>query len=516
MENVYDYLIIGAGPAGLQLGYFLQKAGRSYQILEAGESPGTFFKRFPRHRTLISNNKVFTGSQDPELNLRWDWNSLLCDDERLLLKNYSTDYFPRADVLVAYLNDFASRYALNVRCGAKVTKVTRPGDFVIEDEGGNSYRSKRLVVATGFTEPYVPPIPGIELTENYADVSVDPADFVNQRVLIIGKGNSGFETAENLIPAASVIHVASPTPLNMAWKTHFVGHLRAVNNNFLDSYQLKMQNAVLDATVERVERRGDKYAVAVSYTHAQGEREELIYDRVIVAAGFRMDDSIFGGDCRPELVINDRFPAQTSEWESTNVPDLYFAGTLTQARDFKKATSGFIHGFRYNVRALHRMFEQKYHGNPWPRREVEPTPEARTAEALRRVNSTSALWQQFGFLCDLIVETGDGPAAYYEEMPMAYAHEREAAGGRHYYTLTLEFGKILGDPFDIARHPAPSEAGRSTFLHPVVRHFVGGRLLNEHHVLEDLYGEWRKPDVHVRPLLDFFTREMRELAAAGD
>jgi hypothetical protein len=52
-------------------------------ILEAGESAGTFFKRFPRHRQLISNNKVFTGYQDPEVNLRFDWNSLLSDDPGL-------------------------------------------------------------------------------------------------------------------------------------------------------------------------------------------------------------------------------------------------------------------------------------------------------------------------------------------------------------------------------------------------------------------------------------------------
>jgi len=31
-----DYLVIGAGPAGLQLGYFFARAGRDYQILEAG------------------------------------------------------------------------------------------------------------------------------------------------------------------------------------------------------------------------------------------------------------------------------------------------------------------------------------------------------------------------------------------------------------------------------------------------------------------------------------------------
>ena len=47
------------------------------------------------------------------------------------------------------------------------------------------------------------------------------------------------------------IHVAGPGPIRMAWRTHYVGHLRAVNNNFLDTYQLKSANAILDGHVRR-------------------------------------------------------------------------------------------------------------------------------------------------------------------------------------------------------------------------------------------------------------------------
>jgi cation diffusion facilitator CzcD-associated flavoprotein CzcO len=39
-QQTVDYLVIGAGPAGLQLGYFLDRAGRDYLILEAGGVPG--------------------------------------------------------------------------------------------------------------------------------------------------------------------------------------------------------------------------------------------------------------------------------------------------------------------------------------------------------------------------------------------------------------------------------------------------------------------------------------------
>lgn len=507
--SAHEYLIVGAGPAGLQLGYLFEKAGRDYLILEAGETPGTFFRKFPRHRTLISNNKVYTGHEDPEVNLRWDWNSLLADDDEVLFKDYTRKYFPPADEMVRYLCDYADRHRLKIRYGARIDSIRKDGRFVLEDAAGNIYAASRLIIATGFTRPYLPDIPGIELAEPYTEMSVDPEEFVNRKVLILGKGNSGFETAENLIETAALIHVASPQPLSLAWKTHFVGHLRAVNNNFLDTYQLKSQNAVLDATVERIERRGDQLAVSFSYTHANGEREVLCYDRVLACTGFRFDASIFDESARPKLVIKDRFPEQTSEWESTNVADLYFAGTLTQMRDFKKSTSGFIHGFRYNARALWRILERKYHGAEWPSYEVAATPEGIAEAFLRRINRSSALWQQFGFLCDVIVVEPDGTGArYYEELPLDYVREGGLGDHAHYYTATLEFGKILGDPFNVERFPDASQSQRSTFLHPVIRRHSGPDTLSELHLLEDLYGEWVKQEQHVEPLTAYLRHDI--------
>ena len=253
---------------------------------------------------------------------------------------------------------------------------------------------------------YVPGIPGIEVAERYDTMPVDPESFVDQRVLIVGKGNSGFETAENLISKATMLHVLSPDPIEFAWQTHFAGHLRAVNNNLLDTYQLKSQNAVIDATIDSIAREGNDYVVSVRYAHASGERQELRYDRVLICTGFRFDDSIFGADCTPKLGASGRLPAQTSAWESVNVPDLYFTGFLMADRDFKKASSSFIHGFRYNIRALVRILDCRHHGGNWPSRRLDAHPEALARSILERLNHTSALWQQFGFLTDVICRRG--------------------------------------------------------------------------------------------------------------
>jgi thioredoxin reductase len=513
-QSFYEYIVIGAGPAGLQLGYFLKKAGRQYFILEEADAPGNFFRSFPRHKKLISTNKRYTGYNNPEINLRWDWNSLLSDDESMLFKHYSKEYFPATDDYVNYLGDFATHFNLNIRYGCQVVRIAKDGNFMLIDSNGNVFCTPRLIIATGLSKPYLPEISGIELAENYTNVSVDPEDFIDQRVLIIGKGNSGFETADNLVSTTSLINIVSPNPVSLAWKTKYVGHLRAVNNNLIDTYQLKSQNVVLDAYVEKIEKKNDRYIVTFNYTHANGELEELIYDRVIVCTGFQFDNSIFDESSRPELTINDRFPNQTSEWESTNIKDLYFAGALTHMRDFKKKQSGFIHGFRYNVRALHHILEYKYHHQALPFQVVDKNSEALTKATLSRVNITSALWQQTGFLCDLIVVSDDAQQVkYYQDLSVDYIHDSELGQNEHYYVVTLEFGLdvIFASPDPLAVERVHKDdvdnAALSPGIHPIIRRFCRNTMVFEHHVIEDIASEWLE-DVHVWPLEKFFQNNL--------
>ncbi|WP_165988167.1 NAD(P)-binding domain-containing protein [Streptomyces sp. YIM 98790] len=523
-----DYLVVGGGPAGLQLGQLLQAAGHRYRILESGRTPGTFFRTYPRHRKLISINKIHTGTDDPELRLRMDWNSLLSPDPELLFPRYSERYFPHADDLVRYLADFAEAFKLDIAYDTRAVRLRRDGDapdagFVATDQRGTEHRGRRLIVATGVSRSHIPPIPGIETAEQYATVTVDPEDFTDQRVLILGKGNSALETADNLIETAAVIHVAGPHSVRMAWNTHYVGHLRAVNNNFLDTYQLKSQNALLDGHVLAIERdAAGRYLVRFSFTRAEETVKELRYDRVIVCTGFGFDASPFDPGCRPDLVIDDRFAALTPAYESVNVPGLYVAGTLMQQRDFKKSTGGFIHGFRYAVRALSRILDERHHGRPWPGRTLPAVPEALADAVVERVNRTSALWQQFGVLGDLLVFGPGGEVRYHEEVPVEYAPLSPVTRGRDYVTVTLEYGpdhdKV--DPFDITvrrvAQNSADDAFDASYLHPVIRHWRDGELLGVHHMAENLENEWNDPRVHHAPLAGFFAAAPgRPAAGAG-
>jgi thioredoxin reductase len=445
VETKTETLIIGGGPAGLQLGYFLHQANRDYMILEKN-TPGSFFRKFPRHRTLISINKVYTGQSNPEINLRWDWNSLLCDDEKLRFRHYSEKYFPSADDLVDYLEDFVRRYELRIRTRVEAARVSHDGEsFVVTDTENRIYRAARLVAATGVSLPCVPGIPGIEHAETYDSMSIKPDDFTNQRVLILGKGDAAFETADNLLNTAAALHLASPSPLRIARATPHV---------------------TLDATCERIEKRDGRYHATFLHTCPRGERQTLVYDRVICCTGFRFSDRMFDDSCRPRLTIDNRFPELTSAFESTNIPGLYFAGTLMQ--------SGFINAFRYNVRALHRILESRYFDREWPHDRMPSTGEAMAEHVIARTNRSSALWHQAGFLCDLLIVPRDGgPARYYEELPTAYVNESAFGQYADYYTITLEPGA----------------------LRPMLRRYSRGALVSEHHAISEAFPQYAEATV---------------------
>ena len=134
-DEAHDYCIVGAGLAGVQLAHFMEDASRDYVLLERGAAAGSFFRRFPRHRNLISINKRHTGRGGSQLaqehNLRHDWHSLLSSvrsgdvDEELLFANMMDEdrLYPKADVLADYADKLARHWKLNLRTRAEVTAI---------------------------------------------------------------------------------------------------------------------------------------------------------------------------------------------------------------------------------------------------------------------------------------------------------------------------------------------------------------------------------------------------------
>jgi thioredoxin reductase len=557
-ELSFDYTqkhcIVGAGPAGLQVGLMLQQADEDYVVLERSSGAGSFYNVYPKHDQLISINKKYTGSNNAEFNLRHDWNSLITSFEtangtEFSLSEFTEDYFPHRQVLVDYLGAFATKYDIRVHFNTNVTLVDKTADeayFVVSTvkadyEGTKLYRCTKLIWAAGLSVPRQFKNP---LYTPYHEIR-DASNYKNKTVAIVGAGQSAFEVAKALYGKTASVMILYRRPPKFAWNTHYVGHLRAVNNEVLDAYQLKSLDALvelndgkLNAWAESLERRPD--TGKLFFRGVSGGRLPD-FDVVISATGWKMDMGPFS-KLRPRMSVQegdraDRYPKLTGKYESTSITNLYFAGTISHGLDKGKSSGGFIHGFRYTSRALARILSSK----PWPRVIVGCFEEDKTKDQavgslaqnmMDRFGSSSGLYQMFGELQD-VYYFQDQCLYRFEEVPVRHVpdfveQEPRISSDAAVFTMTFRYREGFSQPHrdvfasdrvvtpklpptimtELAYQSLPNGWHEVNFLHPVLEALRYGasdctRLLQEpFHLMEDLETTWQRP-MDLVPLVEW-------------
>jgi hypothetical protein len=176
----------------------------------------------------------------------------------------------------------------------------------------------------------------------------------------------------------------------------------------------------------------------VRFAKEGGDPYPLTYDHVIIALGWHQDLSMYADDVTPIMMPNQKYAVMDHEYQSINVPGLYFAGTLSHGKDFKRSAGGFIHGFRYTAKALHRILETKYHSEPWPSQPPVVFSGKKTdlenldtlvQDTMYRIDNADAPYQMVGALGDGIVfdcprndrgRVGSLQATYLEDVPVPW------------------------------------------------------------------------------------------------
>ena len=174
--ETFDTVVIGGGQAGLAVGYYLKKRGRSFVILDANERIGGSW----RTRTW-SSLRLFTPARYDGLP-GWPFPA----------PGWS---YPTACEAADYLEAYAGRFDLPVRTGMAVSRVARDGDRYVVKCGERRFEADSVVVATGFYgRPAVPEFASEldpRIVQMHSSEYRDPSQLRPGGVLLVGAGNSG-------------------------------------------------------------------------------------------------------------------------------------------------------------------------------------------------------------------------------------------------------------------------------------------------------------------------------------
>jgi putative flavoprotein involved in K+ transport len=282
-----DVVVIGAGQAGLAIGFDLARQGRRFVILDGADAIGAVWRSRWDSLVLFTPRRY---SGLPGLAFPGD-----------------PDGYPTRDEVITYLNAYAADFELPIELGSRVRSLTRQGgSFHVELESGE-IEANQVVVATGpFQTPRVPDFAGELAPEVFQTHSAgygNPGGIPGGTVLVVGGGNTGFQIAQEL-SATHRIHLSvggrqMPLPQRVLGRDLFWWLVTTrLFKTTVDSrlgQKLSRRDALIGSSPRAIRRHGvvlePRATAASGRTITFVDGSTLDVDAVIWATGFGLDHS---------------------------------------------------------------------------------------------------------------------------------------------------------------------------------------------------------------------------------
>lgn len=194
--NSYDVIIIGGGQSGLAVGYYLRRTGLDYIVLDSEEEPGGAWLH------TWNSLRLFSPAQ---------WSSLPGT-----MMQGGQEYYPTREETINYLKTYEKKYQLQIKRPVTVHQVKKQQAHFELDTSEGVYQAKAVVSATGtYRNPYMPDFPNVDKfkgTIMHSSQYQSPENFKNQRVAVIGEGNSGAQILSEVSKVADTLWITNKKP----------------------------------------------------------------------------------------------------------------------------------------------------------------------------------------------------------------------------------------------------------------------------------------------------------------
>lgn len=172
-DDLYDVLIVGAGPAGFAASLRAVELGLRYVTIDQDDIGGTV-RKYPRRKLTLTG--------------------------RLTLPLHGTvrkTEFLKEE-LITFWEGIVERYGIEIYSGVKFIGARRSGEGFLAETSEGAVRVRRIVLALGRRgTPKRLGVPGEE-SEKVLYQLVDAASYQRERILIVGGGDSAAEAAIGL------------------------------------------------------------------------------------------------------------------------------------------------------------------------------------------------------------------------------------------------------------------------------------------------------------------------------
>jgi putative flavoprotein involved in K+ transport len=195
-ENV-DVLVVGAGQAGLALGWHLRQQGlTSFLLVDAGPEVGYVW------RSRWDSLRLFTPAE--------------YDGLPGLAFPAAAGTYPTKDQVADYLRGYAAAFELPVRLNTRVHRITKVGEMFLADTSTGALTARHVIIATGaFQTPVFPGLSrglGADVVQLHSADYRNPAQLPPGPVLVVGAGNSGLQIACELAATRPVTIAVGTRP----------------------------------------------------------------------------------------------------------------------------------------------------------------------------------------------------------------------------------------------------------------------------------------------------------------
>ena len=306
--------VIGAGPGGYAAAFLAADLGMEVTLIDPAENPGgvCLYRGCIPSKALLHVAKLLNESEEAQ---RWGVRFQKPEINLEQLRNWKEGVVQR---LTGGLGVLVRQRKINHIRGTASFAEANLLNIVAVDGRKLQLEFDYAILATGSRPAKIPAL-SIDSPKVMNSTGALKLEEIPDRLLVIGAGYIGLEMSTVYAALGSAVHVVEMLPSILP------GADKDLSNVLYKNLEKKLAGIMLNTRV--VEMKDMKKGIRVRFENEKGERNEQIFDRILISVGRRPNSNSLGLE-NTRVRTDARGFVQVDEQRRTDEPTIYAIGDV--------------------------------------------------------------------------------------------------------------------------------------------------------------------------------------------